>query len=161
MGLRYPDQINHNCFFVTTSFKNRKKYGEIEGVYEILEENLIFYSNKYKAKISGYVLMPSHLHMLLFINGDKLSRFMRDFKKFTAQKSLTKCAINSHNVWMSRYDRLAIVTEEIFRIKLNYIHYNPVRAGLVTKPEDWRWSSAASYFTDNESGISIWKEWAG
>ncbi len=61
----------------------------------------------------------------------------------------------------SRYDRLVIVKERIFRIKLNYIHYNPVRAGLVTKPEEWLWSSAASYFIDKKAGLLIWKDWAG
>jgi len=51
-------------------------------------------------------------------------------------------------------------TKKVLREKLNYIHHNPVRSGLVLNAEDWQWSSARDYNTDTNGAIPVWKEWA-
>jgi hypothetical protein len=43
--------------------------------------------------------------------------------------------------------------------KLRYIHRNPVRAGLVARPEDWPWSSLRHYATGEESAVEIESQW--
>jgi putative transposase len=159
MGLRFPEQKNYGCFFVTTTFKEWKSLGKIEGFYEILADSLIFYSNKYEVKISGYVFMPSHIHLLIFIDGHRLSAFMRDLKKFISQKSAKEIGIIEENIWTPRYDRVAIINEDIFRGKLNYIHNNPIKGQLVSSPEDWLWSSAGDYLSERPGLIPIWKDW--
>ncbi len=84
---------------------------------------------------------------------------MRDFKKYIAQRSFPNLGINDNPIWMPRFDRVAINTESVFRTKLEYIHYNPVKAGLVSKAEDWRWSSAKAYNTAETTDISVWTDW--
>jgi REP-associated tyrosine transposase len=160
MGLRYPDQKHHNCFFVTTTFNKWAKFGEIEGVYQCMQENLVFYSDKYDASLSGYVFMPSHLHLLVFIDGNTLSCLIRDYKKYISQIAFKKFGIDTKTIWMPRYDRVAIATLNVFRDKLNYIHYNPVRGNLTKQPTQWPWSSAGYYLAGKRGNVPIWDGWS-
>jgi putative transposase len=159
MGLRFRTQEFGTCFFVTTSFFRHQRFGEIAGVYSALASSLVFSCRKYGAALVGYVFMPSHIHLVLCIDGGKLKDFMRDFKKFTAQKALRDCGIRSDKVWQDRYDRQVITTEDILRTKLRYIHGNPWRAGLVDRATAWYWSSAADYSTEHKGPLPVMKDW--
>ena len=158
MGLRLPGQESETCFFVTTSFIDHQRLGNIEGVYESLGEAFRFCLEKNDAKLLSYVFMPSHLHAVLLLEGGKLAGLMRDTKKYTAEKSLKQYAIQG-KLWQPRYDRVVIWTRQVLATKVTYIHNNPVKAGLVAEPEDWKWSSASDYFLDKESPLPVWKEW--
>jgi len=103
--------------------------------------------------------MPSHTHLLLIIDGERLAGFMRDFKKFVSQKGIRNCGVVDSRVWQYRYDRVVVHSEEIFRQKLEYIHRNPVKAGLCKMDEDWPWSSASAYLSDKSSPVPVWKDW--
>jgi len=106
-------------------------------VYEALAKSLAFCSAKYDSKIAGYVFMPSHLHLLIFIEGRVLSGFMRDFKKYLAQRAFRELGVFDKNIWEPRFDRVAVETAEVFRIKLEYMNNNPVKAGLVGEAGVW------------------------
>ena len=158
MGLRLPGQEEKNCFFVTTSFSDNRRLGNIDGVYETLAYSVEFCLTKYEAMLFAYVFMPSHIHLTLLIDGNKLSGFMRDMKKYTAEKALRQHVIDGH-LWQQRFDRVALWTYPVLETKIRYIHDNPVKAGLVDVPEEWEWSSAIDYFTDSEGRLPISKEW--
>jgi len=159
MGLRFKDQSIGECFFVTTSFSQQKRFGNINEVYQILAESLTFCINKYEAKLPAFVFMPSHIHILLVIDGGKLGSFMRDFKKYVAQKGIRRCGIIDATIWQQRYDRVAVYTEDVFRQKLEYIHRNPVKARLVENEHEWEWSSASAYLESGERLVPVWKDW--
>jgi len=159
MGLRFENQNLGQCFFVTTSYYEHQAYGLVSGVYEALADSCRYYMHKYNAKLAGYVFMPTHIHLLIIVDGEKLADFMRDFKKYVAQKAMKDLGITSHRIWASGYDRQAIYTEKVFRTKLDYIHNNPVKGGLVSTREKWSWSSAVDYFTDRKGEIEVWREW--
>lgn len=122
----------------------------------------------------GYVIMSNHIHMIIQSNDGKLSDLLRDFKKFTAKAILDKIQNDpeSRREWMLERFKLATEThsrnknyqfwqygnhaEEIFTehflwSKLDYIHMNPVRAGIVSVIEDYIYSSASNYV--NGAGI--------
>jgi REP element-mobilizing transposase RayT len=110
--------------------------------------------------------MSNHLHLLVRNNtAFGLSNTIRDFKKYTA-KSIIE-AINHeaesrrewmlhrflwnaarhernsiHQVWQQHNHAVEIRSKEFFDQRLNYIHQNPVRAGIVFEPEDYVYSSA-------------------
>ena len=158
MGLNFKGQQYGDCFFITFSFANRRKIGQIQGVYEILAESLNFRVFKTDSKILSYVFMPSHLHFVLSIDGKNLSGFVRDFKKYTAQKHLIKlCKINP--VWQAGYDRQAIWSMEVLKTKIKYCHNNPVRANLVENAEDWYYSSYANYLALRNGPVNVHKGW--
>jgi len=159
MGTRFPDQKDFSCFFVTTTFFNWQALGKAGGLYESMADSLRFCARKYNAELSGYVFMPTHIHLLIFIDGANIAAFMRDFKKYVAQKIIPELKIETEKVWKKGFDRVAIETETVFRVKLEYIHNNPVIAGEVSNPEDWKWSSARAYFTDDQGIIPIFKDW--
>lgn len=158
MGLRLPSQQHCECFFVTTTFRNWRPLGAIPRFYEDLAESLGFCLDKYSALLAGYVLMPSHVHLVVFTNGANLSGLMRDFKKYTAQKVSVDRGIKG-GIWMPRYDRVAVGSREVMRTKLRYIHQNPVKAGLVAEATGWRWSSAVDYLTNEKGPLPVWKDW--
>jgi REP element-mobilizing transposase RayT len=122
----------------------------------------------------GYVIMSNHIHMIIQSNDGKLSDLLRDFKKFTAKTILEKIQSEpeSRREWMLERFKLAtethsrnknyqfwqygnhaeeIFTEQFLWSKLDYIHMNPVRAGIVTKMDDYIYSSASNYI--NGTGI--------
>jgi len=159
MGLRFPEQIFGQYFFITTTFQKWRKYGDFEGLYEAMASSLMYCSKKYKAQITGYVFMPNHIHLILHIDGKILSSFMRDFKKFISQKVAKDVGIKDSSIWMPRYDRVVIHTEKTMRTKLQYIHTNPVKANLASESLSWKWSSAIDYLTFKKGIIPIFKDW--
>jgi REP element-mobilizing transposase RayT len=114
-------------------------------------------------RIHAYVILDNHFHLI--VASDNLSQVIRDFKRHTAREILAIArqedklwllkqfeyfksghkGQSQHQVWQEGSYPKAVTTEEMLRQKLDYIHYNPVRAGLVDHPEDWRYSSARNY----------------
>ncbi|HEX5743736.1 MAG TPA: transposase [Flavobacteriaceae bacterium] len=116
----------------------------------------------------GYVIMSNHIHLIVQSNEGKLSDLLRDFKKYTAKTILAKIqeGTESRKDWMMERFKLAATnhvrnqhyqfwqygnhSEEIFSdkfmwSKLDYIHLNPIRAGVVYKASDYIYSSASNY----------------
>jgi putative transposase len=61
--------------------------------------------------------------------------------------------------WQPRYYDFNVWHESKLTEKLDYVHQNPVRRGLVARPEDWKWSSAPHYSTGKECGVEIEYHW--
>lgn len=128
-------------------------------MYKAIGDSLRFYMDKYNARLPGYVFMPTHLHFLIVIDGKQLSPFMRDFKKYLAQQGLGIDERRTASLWDVGYDRQVMISENVFRTKLDYIHNNPVKAHLCKLAEHWRWSSASAYFADKIGPVPVWKDW--
>jgi putative transposase len=175
MGTRYR-VIDNSAFFVTTTAYNHLQIFRIAEDYHIGLDSLKFCLNKYGAILTAFVFMPNHWHGILW-HEDKLdlSGFMRDFKRFTSVQLRRRMAQNGHEshfilskspegrvryrIWTGRFDVVAIVSRKVLEIKMNYIHNNPVRAGLVRKPEDWSYSSAGFYYLERDVGVPV--RWIG
>lgn len=118
--------------------------------------------------VYGYVIMSNHIHLIIQSNDGKLSDLLRDFKKYTSKTILAKIQekTESRKEWMLERFKLATLShtrnknyqfwqygshaEEIYSdkfmwSKLDYIHLNPVRAGIVIKASDYIYSSASNY----------------
>ncbi len=107
----------------------------------------------------AYVIMMDHMH-LLTSRPSTTSDVLRVLKGLTARRvidylkasgyfdSLAKLQHQEqdrnyrYSLWQTEKNVLPIFSEGMFMEKLNYIHQNPVRAGLVEKATDYRWSSA-------------------
>ena len=107
----------------------------------------------------AYVIMLDHLH-LLTSRPSTTSDVLRVLKGLSARRvidylkvknyltSLAKLAHQErernykHSLWQTEKNVLPIFSERLFMEKLNYIHLNPVRAGLCERATDYRWSSA-------------------
>jgi hypothetical protein len=93
--------------------------------------------------------------------GESISDYLRDFKKFTSKQIKSRLLasdnkglytqlqeLGKYKFWMDRFDSQIILTEKILNIKINYIHCNPLKAGLVNEIDEWKFSSAYKYYTD-------------
>ncbi len=164
MGLRDRGKLlEERCFFVTTSCY-RKQHLLDETCFKIILENMKFYNHQYKAHVMAYVLMVNHIHFILYFEDkNKLSEYMRDFKKYTAlkireyftQHKPEKLAevVHQHReqrfkVWEDRFDDVCLYSRGVCETKIEYVHNNPVKAGLVNDPADYKYSSAAFYLVD-------------
>jgi putative transposase len=112
----------------------------------------------------AYVIMPEHVHVLVYPGDfpDRMSGFLKALKEPVARKAIRHLKSNApewlarvtvregsrvrHRFWQpgGGYDR-NITSSEALRAMIDYIHANPVRRGLVTRAEDWEWSSARWY----------------
>lgn len=62
---------------------------------------------------------------------------------------------STHCFWQKSFYDFPIYSDKKFQEKLNYLHNNPLKAGLVTDPKDYPWSSYQNYFLENNKLISI------
>jgi putative transposase len=92
----------------------------------------------------GYAVMPTHVHLLLHPHNKNLVQIMRNLKSKTGYKIL-QARHGQGPFWQERYFDAIIRRVQNFWEKLEYIHHNPVEAGLVEKKEDWPWSSYRHY----------------
>ncbi len=162
MGLRDRNQFTYeNCFFVTTSCHQRKHLLGDEPCFNILLDNFRFYNRRYHAHLVGYVLMINHLHFIIYFDErNYLSQYLRDFKKYTSihlRKHFSSIQPDQveglryeyrtqhFKVWEDRFDDVVLYSRAVCETKLNYLHENPVRAGLVNEPTRYRYSSASFY----------------
>ena len=100
----------------------------------------------------AWVIMPEHVHLLVRPSPPEITvpRILMGIKRPVATEILANqraCGADSQaRFWQpgGGYDRNIFSNEELIE-KINYIHQNPVRRGLVDRPEDWVWSSARAY----------------
>jgi len=134
---------------------------------DVVIQSLKFCREQKGLKLYGFVIMDSHIHLVAF--AENLSQVMKEFKSYTATRLIKSLENNGnkrvlndmaffkgrdktssqHQFWQEGYHPQAVTTEEMLLQKLEYIHNNPVRRGLVERPEYWRYSSAANYFDGN------------
>jgi putative transposase len=114
--------------------------------YGICEEILSESLEKYRVPLHAYCLMPNHWHLLVEApRGGILVQMLQRFSSVHA-KTIRKRQENQGTgaVYQSRYRAHPVQkSEAFFRVK-SYIEDNPCKAGLCSKPEDWRWSTAYS-----------------
>lgn len=122
---------------------------------------------KYQFFVAGYVVMPEHVHLL--IGEPKIedpSRVMQVLKQRVslqcrAKKGAAKQQLNTFSeqlppaFWQPRSYDFNVRTEKKYVEKLNYIHSNPVRRGLVESPELWPWSSFRHYWLGEEGPVKV------
>lgn len=137
---------------------------------EELVKNLNYCQENKGLEIYAYVIMTNHLHLIASRKGEELlSDLIRDFKSYTSKRLLQLILENpqeSRKEWLEMIFRfhgkstkqnevfsfwqksshpVPLWSAEVIQQKVDYIHDNPVRAGFVSEPHEWRLSSASIY----------------
>ena len=112
------------------------------------------YKLKYSCLIYGYCLMPNHIHLILEspLGLRAMSRFMHCVNQCYAMGFNVKYEKVGH-LWQNRYKNLIVLKDNYLLNLITYIEYNPVRAGLVSAPEEYAWSSFRSRILGEQSII--------
>jgi len=166
-------RLNNYIYFITTKIKGFVPLFRDKKCIDIIIDNLNHYRKSHKFLIIAYIIMPEHLHLLILPYGNhSVSDFVRDFKKYTAKRMLEclkarnaerllwffsyrKHIKSINSVWEEGFVSLPIYTEKIFDIKLNYLHFNPVKKGYVKHPKDYLYSSYSEYYLRKKGPLSI------
>ena len=134
---------------------------------DIVIDSLRYCQSQKGLEIYAYVIMSNHIHLLARSQSGNLSGTIRDFKNFTSKKFLEiiegkqesrrdwmKIVFEYHGkykksqsfqIWTHENHAEQIYSQKFIEQKIEYIHNNPVKAGLVNKPEDYLYSSAGNY----------------
>ena len=163
-------------FITTNTYKNYPFFRD-EGLSQILLKELGFYSSKLGFALVGYVIMPAHVHLLLWWDSEdkpklSISNIMSRIKTMVSKRAKRylfydggieyvvrladvgqpnrqiKPTPGRFRLWQPGFYDFNVYSEEKLLEKLNYIHSNPVRAGLVLSPLDYKWSSYKEYFVE-------------
>ena len=140
--------------FLTFSCYRRLPHLGTTAARDLFESALEKIRRRYSFVVSGYVVMPEHVHLLVSEpNQVSLARAVQALKLSVAVRRAER------PFWQARYYDFNVHTHKKHVEKLRYIHRNPVARGLVAKPEDWRWSSYRHYSTGLVGVVEIESEW--
>ncbi len=110
---------------------------------------------QYNFFVTGYVVMPEHVHLLVSEPEDKkLASALQVLKQLVAQR-----LGGGSQFWQPRYYDFNVWSEHKCKEKLRYLHRNPVKRGLVASPEDWEWSSFRHWLTGGTGVVEIESQW--
>jgi putative transposase len=124
------------------------------GARDLFESALERIRLRYPLVVTGYVVMPEHVHLLLSEpRKSVLARSIQALKLSVSKRS------SQNPFWQARYYDFNVWSAEKVTEKLNYMHRNPVVRGLVDKPEDWAWSSYRHYATGERGTVEIESFW--
>ena len=169
MSNAYKFNDSEGTYFVTLTVVGWVDIFSRQVYRDFIIENLKFCQLNKGLLVHAWVMMTNHIHLI--VSADKsptLSEIIRDFKKFTSKgiRKLINEENESRREWMLRHftftgignsnnndfqfwvqdsHPIQLLTADFTKQKLDYLHNNPVRAGLVAEPQHWLYSSAIDY----------------
>jgi putative transposase len=173
--------LDNYSYFVSSSIVKQLPVLLYKKNINTLFELMNFYRDKYQTRIQAYVIMPSHLHLILNSErGENVKLFIQNllrkssirivsYLKTLADKggnnkkaieiieTFKICSNNpsQHAVWKERSRFVPIYPDKVMKIKLDYIHNNSLKASLVKEPGDYPYSSFRNYYLKDNSVFKI------
>lgn len=131
-------------YHVITRGNQRQKIFKDASDYRKFIQYLTSYKNRYHYRLYAYVLMNNHVHLLIETRETPLSKILQGINQsYTMYYNRTYQTVG--HLFQGRYKAILCDRDAYALALLRYIHYNPVRAGLVETPEDYGWSSHQAY----------------
>jgi putative DNA methylase len=121
-------------------------------IASIVEQNILHF-DQMRYKLHAWVLMPNHVHVLLTPhNGILLSEIVHTWKSYTAKKANAILGRTS-SFWQQEYFDRMIRNEKHYYAAIEYIHNNPVKAGLCKASTEWDFGSAKLLLNNKTSKL--------
>ena len=130
--------LDNVCYHVISRGNEKKITFQAENDYEKYTQLLIKYKHTYKFKLYGWCLMKNHVHLV--IESGYLSKVMHGINLSYAKYFHYTYKKIGH-FWQDRYKSHVIQKDKYLINCISYIEYNPVRAKIVSRPEEYKWSS--------------------
>jgi len=158
--------------FITFNCHKRLKLLTDEKRIRMLLEEIDHARKKYGFSLLGFVVMPNHVHLVLYPNKDvQAGRVIGEIKSLTARRiGMLSKSQKRHNramfevirnkkyryvFWQRRcYDHNCRTPQTVIE-KINYCHMNPVKARLVRNPSEWPWSSYRWYMGYDDAVLEV------
>ena len=141
-----------NIYFLTHVTFNRDKILTVN--FDILWKCMAKLMDEYVFDLIAWVVLPDHMHMLIDPHDNNLPGIIRKLKLSFAGNLRQRQSKSAGRVWHNRYWDHIIRNEKDMKYHIDYIHYNPVKHGLVTNPGDYPYSTfskfhKSGYYSDN------------
>jgi len=168
MGFKYR-VANDGIYYMTITVIDWIDVFTRKELADVITDSLIYCQQQKGLVLHAWCLMPSHLHLIASaVEGIKLTDVMRDFKKFTSKAVVatikeiresrkewlldkfafagkTNMKNKEYKFWQDGLHAIELDTTSFIEQKLEYLHNNPVAAGIVYEQEHYVWSSAINY----------------
>ncbi|RYG03120.1 MAG: transposase [Chitinophagaceae bacterium] len=180
MATRYKFGDSSMPHFITFAVVNWIDVFSRECYKEIIAESLKFCIAEKGLNLHAWIIMSNHVHLVASAKEDaELFNIIRDLKKYTSKIIIASIesntqesrkdwmlwmfkragAKNSNNkvyqFWQQDNHPIELSTNEMVTQRLNYLHENPVRAGLVTEAQYYKYSSAVDYYEERKGLVPI------
>ena len=159
-------------YFVTCTIVRWIRIFEVEEHCRIFLDSIEYRQENKGLEVYAWCIMPNHIHMIVGTCGImKLEDIIRDLKSYSSRQirmaleNRSKFDLSAEDklrvfirtgtknnknkkfqLWEQPYHAVELSTNNMMDQRLAYIHNNPVKAGIVTEPESWKWSSAIDYY---------------
>lgn len=137
--------VGDYCYHVINRGNAQAEVFHADGDYQAFIDLLGHASDRIPMRVLAYCLMPNHFHLALWPSHEgHLSRWMQ-WLLTTHVRRYHRWHNSSGHIWQGRFKAFPIEQDDHLLTVLRYIELNPVRANLVARAEDWRWSSARTW----------------
>jgi putative transposase len=170
------DAIPH---FVTFSVVGWVDVFSREQYKELFVESLKYCQQQKGMVLHAWVIMTNHVHLIISSDTNQLENIVRDLKKYTSKQIIKAIQENNsesrkewmlnifsfagksnnnnkdYQFWKQDYHPVELNNAEKIKQRLDYLHENPVRSGLVWEPWHYKYSSATDYYTKEHGLLKV------
>src|SRR6185312_4219843 len=145
-------KLINSYYFFTVTLRDRDSDFLVKHITE-LKESIRRVKNEFPFKIEAIVILPEHLHTIWLLPekdvdySERWRRIKGSFTRLLHKKGyhFKKANDGTYNLWQRRYWEHVIRDEKDLNQHIDYIHYNPVKHGLVQSVQEWPYSSYHQY----------------
>jgi putative transposase len=142
--------------FITFTCLHRQPLLRSNRAKHLVEVALERVRKKYGMRVYAYVVMPEHVHLLVSEpEHDPLAVAIKSLKQGVSRRLIG----DADHFWQKRYYDFNMHQGPKFMEKVQYIHRNPVKRGLVDKPEQWPWSSFRNWALGEQGVVEVESDW--
>lgn len=143
------------CSYITSVTRNQIPFFKDKENIVILLNTVSFYRKRGDFKLFGYVVMPDHFHTaVLPLKRTTIYDIMRNIKAYTGNAIRNRMCIDS-DIWQDSFYEHKILDMKDLITKLNYMHENPLRKGIVQDLSDYCYSSYINFYTGKKPFLEI------
>jgi len=150
LRIEYPGAWYH----VMNRGKKSEKIFHDRHDYQVFVDLLEESSEMWNIRVAAYCLMTNHYHILLQTPDGNIARSMRHINGVYTQRFNRKHSCDGQ-LFRGRYKSILVSADSYLLQLVRYIHRNPVKAGIVSTPDDYPWSSHTGYLSVEKSLISF------
>ncbi|MFH0790974.1 MAG: transposase [Candidatus Omnitrophota bacterium] len=142
---------DHAIYHISIRGNNRQAILKADEDKESFLNSVCNFKERFCFKLYGFVLMDNHVHLVVETNQiANISKIMQAITLSYSQKFRHKYNYSGY-VWQGRFKSNLIEEDSYILECIEYIHNNPVRAGMAASPKDYRWSSYHFYNAEIDS----------